>query len=368
MTLGDLEKIISDGLRTFAEVGRALLKIRDGQLYKAEGFKSFEAYCQVRWDLGRVRAYQLVSAASAAENVKKIIQSVPAPSVESQARELARLKEPEKQAAAWEEAVKTAPNGSPTAKHVAEVVAKRLPSKQKKPADASAVKKSADVTSEDVRRAREALAEKPLPRPLFEVAPPDPTQWWTCPRCNGDFNAESAKTKGWTDAGSCSGCAEPGERDSATESQVCPVIVHGAATSRVDAVASEIRSLTVAERIVLWSLTRAAFNEAVGEAPLAHQEAALVAEQAADNHEQAVPLAGASPADGVPVERRLATIERAMGKARRLSEDLDHQLDCVITNVQKVGITRIGGLGGFRVGIELTALEVTMRKLKGLFP
>ena len=39
------ESVISKGLKTFSDVGNALLAIRDGRLYR-EQFPTFEEYCQ----------------------------------------------------------------------------------------------------------------------------------------------------------------------------------------------------------------------------------------------------------------------------------------------------------------------------------
>jgi hypothetical protein len=83
-TLGELENVISDGLRSFVQVGEALLRIRDEKLYRAT-HRTFEAYCRERWDLSRSRAYQLLDAYAVSTIVD--IQS------EAVARELAPFKD-----------------------------------------------------------------------------------------------------------------------------------------------------------------------------------------------------------------------------------------------------------------------------------
>lgn len=77
-----LERRIEKGLKTFVEVGLALLEIRDKQLFRLS-HTSFEAYCRDRWSMDRQRAYQLMGAA-------EVAQILPPDSVanESQAREL----------------------------------------------------------------------------------------------------------------------------------------------------------------------------------------------------------------------------------------------------------------------------------------
>ena len=99
--------MIADGLRSFVEVGRALSTIRDGGLYREQGFRSFEVYCAARWSFTKGRASQLITGASVVYNCKQA--ALEAPNTESVARQLARLKDAEEQAAAWAEAVETAP-------------------------------------------------------------------------------------------------------------------------------------------------------------------------------------------------------------------------------------------------------------------
>jgi len=120
--LGNLEQVIEQGIRTFAEVGTALQMIRDGRLYRAS-HGTFEAYCRERWGFKKSRAYQLMDAAQVAENVHERGQIEPPPS-EWQARPLTKLP-PEQQADAWEEANERAESEgrNVTAKDVETVVA-----------------------------------------------------------------------------------------------------------------------------------------------------------------------------------------------------------------------------------------------------
>jgi hypothetical protein len=117
------EQTITDGLRTFVGVGRALTRIRVAHLYRARGYTSFEGYCQERWGFKKSRAYQLIDAVGVVENVHNCGS---APTNEAQARELGKLPTAG-QAEAWMEVVRTAPDGVITATHVRAVVAKRLP-------------------------------------------------------------------------------------------------------------------------------------------------------------------------------------------------------------------------------------------------
>jgi hypothetical protein len=56
------ERTIKEGLKPFLAVGRALLCIRDGRLYR-ERYVTFDEYCEQRWNLRKTRAYQLMDAA-----------------------------------------------------------------------------------------------------------------------------------------------------------------------------------------------------------------------------------------------------------------------------------------------------------------
>jgi hypothetical protein len=130
--LAELEQIISDGLRTFVEVGSALARIRDEKLYAAE-HKTFEAYVRVRFDMKRRYAYYVIAAAAVVHNCAQA--GLPPPSNEAQARELAKLAKPVDQVQAWKEAVSTAPTDCEvTAQRVAFVV-KNMPARLKRQPD-----------------------------------------------------------------------------------------------------------------------------------------------------------------------------------------------------------------------------------------
>lgn len=58
--LENLERIITHGRRKQREGYAALKEIRDSNLYKAAGHKSFESYCKEVWQLSRSRVYQLI--------------------------------------------------------------------------------------------------------------------------------------------------------------------------------------------------------------------------------------------------------------------------------------------------------------------
>src|SRR5215831_4590169 len=54
------EATIRKGRESFLAVGKALYEIRSKRLYKINGYKTFEAYCQSKWKFSRQYASQLV--------------------------------------------------------------------------------------------------------------------------------------------------------------------------------------------------------------------------------------------------------------------------------------------------------------------
>jgi N6-adenosine-specific RNA methylase IME4 len=114
--LQQCETIIEEGLRTFVDVGGALLKIRDKKLYRQE-YSTFEEYCQSKWSISRPRAYQLIDSAKVIGNLSTFVDKTP--DNEAQARPLTKLG-PEDQVKAWAKVIETAPEGKITAKVVLE--------------------------------------------------------------------------------------------------------------------------------------------------------------------------------------------------------------------------------------------------------
>lgn len=122
------ERVIEKGLVSFYEVGSALLTIRDSKLYRGT-HRTFEAYCQDRWQMSRPRAYQLIDAAKVKDNLSTTVDISPN---ERQLRPLAALP-PEQQSEVWQRAVATAPKGRVTAAYVHKIVKDMTPVGQEKP-------------------------------------------------------------------------------------------------------------------------------------------------------------------------------------------------------------------------------------------
>lgn len=126
------EAAIRDGLQTFAEVGAALIAIRDNRLYR-ERHRTFEEYCSERWGMARGHAYRLIDVAGVMQDLSPIgdtgdlspkgdTSTDRLPANEAQARPLASLDSPEERRDAWAMAVETAPEGKVTAAHIERVV------------------------------------------------------------------------------------------------------------------------------------------------------------------------------------------------------------------------------------------------------
>jgi hypothetical protein len=86
------ERTIERGLKTFQDVGQALLAIRENRLYLAE-HETFADYCRERWGFNDSRARQLIAAAKTAETVTNV--TLPNEAV---AREVAKVPEEQREA------------------------------------------------------------------------------------------------------------------------------------------------------------------------------------------------------------------------------------------------------------------------------
>lgn len=103
--LDSLEVIVSAGLKSFWEAGKALRKIRDRGLYR-DTHKSFEDYCLEKWEMSRAEAYRQIGAASVVEDISTSSPTL-LPTTISQTRPLLKLKTAEERRNAWKEASKT---------------------------------------------------------------------------------------------------------------------------------------------------------------------------------------------------------------------------------------------------------------------
>jgi hypothetical protein len=143
------EAIIERNLKTFIDVGNALLEIRDNRLYR-DTHKTFEAYCHERWGWKRDYVNKQIRAAEVARNLGTMVPkssqvsdfkptsehldtmvSKPTqvsdfkPTSERQLRPLANLK-PAAQRQIWTQAVKESNGRAPTAAIVNHIKHKRI--------------------------------------------------------------------------------------------------------------------------------------------------------------------------------------------------------------------------------------------------
>lgn len=86
--LKSCETIIEKTQASFVECGNALSKIRDEKLFRVE-FKSFEEYCKARWGWTRMRASQLIEAATVKKELPKSVNNCL--QNEGQARAVAKI-------------------------------------------------------------------------------------------------------------------------------------------------------------------------------------------------------------------------------------------------------------------------------------
>lgn len=107
------EAVIERGNKTFVEVGRALLTIRDhenGVLYK-QRYGTFESYWRERWGFEHAHVYRLMDAAKIYDELAPlgvVSPSAPLPTTERQIRALKGLPSPELRLKAWGEATQAA--------------------------------------------------------------------------------------------------------------------------------------------------------------------------------------------------------------------------------------------------------------------
>ena len=113
--------------RAFYQAGLALQTLRDQKLYRST-HKTFQEYCQDRFNFSRSYSYRLINAVKIVDNISKNVANWQQnsnnilPTTESQVRPLKSLPSAELQSIAWSQAVEKASGKVPTAKIVKEVV------------------------------------------------------------------------------------------------------------------------------------------------------------------------------------------------------------------------------------------------------
>ncbi len=164
--LVELESQIAKGLeqvqKNAAAIGGWLREIRDKQLYRGT-HETWTDYLRSKdhWGYSRQRAYQLLDYADVLEDVSTNGRQIPN---ERQARELAKLDEPEERAAVWE--VATANGTTPSAAALHELVERVEEMEEELEGQAPEVQQAiiADAEERAMKAGRQAKAEEGDPR------------------------------------------------------------------------------------------------------------------------------------------------------------------------------------------------------------
>jgi hypothetical protein len=67
--LAECEAVLIEDLAAFIRVGRVLLRIRDGRLYR-DSYLTFEEYCREAWQISRTSAFERIEAAKVVDNLQ----------------------------------------------------------------------------------------------------------------------------------------------------------------------------------------------------------------------------------------------------------------------------------------------------------
>lgn len=122
----ELVLIVDNGMKTFYEVGMALMQIRDNRYYrKTHG--TFEEFCKEKWGFDRTYAHRLIKSSEVVDN---LLPTGNIPTSERAVRPLTRIKDPEEQREVYQRAVETAPEGKVTARHIEETAKKTMKPKE----------------------------------------------------------------------------------------------------------------------------------------------------------------------------------------------------------------------------------------------
>jgi hypothetical protein len=126
--LAECEAVLREDLAAFIRVGRALLKIREGELYR-DSYSTFEEYCREAWGLSRTYAFGHIEAAKVVDNLQRF-DIAELPHNQRVAQELVPLRNnPQLMAEVWHEVLQEAQaNGrKPSAVAVQRAVRQRNP-------------------------------------------------------------------------------------------------------------------------------------------------------------------------------------------------------------------------------------------------
>ena len=145
-TLRDNEAVIKRGLTQVWEVAAALADIREQKQYLEAGCKTFEEYCEQKWNFKRNYANKLIQGVEVFDNVRdnlnkqvnnlgtSVPKPVQLPETEWQARAVRQATDdPQEQAEVWTQAVEDAGGEQPTAPQIKQAASKVTASKTAPP-------------------------------------------------------------------------------------------------------------------------------------------------------------------------------------------------------------------------------------------
>ncbi len=130
------------------DLGNALTLIRDCRLYRAD-YKTFEAYCRLKWQFGKAYAYRLISAAEVVAHLSTIGDTA-LPENEAQVRPLIGLT-PEQVRKVWIEAVSDGERKPVTARAVNEKASRYRDQERPKTAQSIRRKTQSNIGAADMQ-------------------------------------------------------------------------------------------------------------------------------------------------------------------------------------------------------------------------
>ena len=125
--------VVERGMAAWADAGHALQVLNDKQLWRLDGQRTWEDWCEQRLGIGSRRALQLEQAASFGRQLQEVLSSKTGsraspfalPPTPAPLEPLAGLATPEERAGAWEDAVQDAGGKTPTREQVKRAVGRR---------------------------------------------------------------------------------------------------------------------------------------------------------------------------------------------------------------------------------------------------
>jgi hypothetical protein len=124
--------VVKRGMAAWAEAGLALEDIKTKQLWRLDGHKVWEDWCEAKLGIGSRRALQLEQAAAFGRQLAETLSKTRStaspfqlPPTSAPLEPLAGLNTPEERAGAWQDAVADAGGGVPTREQVKRAVGRR---------------------------------------------------------------------------------------------------------------------------------------------------------------------------------------------------------------------------------------------------